>query len=507
VIEERARFATRTDLSETERDRLRRSLKTLGSATSYGIFAQMDRQESDNEVALTCYSIDSEPYRCKVKHPEAPGEYCFPPLASLITSGGHLLLALLERLVADRGGTYAMEDTDSMAIVANKRGGLVPCPGGSYRMGDGGEAICALSWKQVAEIAELFARLNPYDRAAVPESILKIEADNFDPQTKQQRQLWCLAISAKRYVLFLCDRDGEPTLLRKGVNNGEDGWSQHGLGHLLNPSDPTSEDRSWIAQAWLGIVRRSLGLKTEPLPFADHVALGQITVSSPEVLRPLAKLNTGKPYAQQIKPFSFILSCHVAPFGHPISADPERFHLIAPYEKDPRKWLALPWIDQYSAKQYRISTTLATSTRQIARVKSYDDVLEEYEFHPEAKCADASGAPCGKQTVGLLQRRHVTIESLSFIGKESNKLEEVEDGSIPDAGDVYAEYPDPRRDEWTTKTLPKLKALAIRERMRRSGLSRRAVQMIRTGRRPNPNNLTKLRAAIHVEEGEADSRS
>ena len=80
----------------------------------------MDRQESDKEVALTCYGIDPTPYPCKVKHPEAPGEYCFPPLASLITSGGHLLLALLERLVTDRGGTYAMEDTDSMAIVASR---------------------------------------------------------------------------------------------------------------------------------------------------------------------------------------------------------------------------------------------------------------------------------------------------------------------------------------------------------------------------------------------------
>lgn len=91
------------------------------------------------------------------------------------------------------------------------------------------------------------------------------------------------------------------------------------------------------------------------------------------------------------------LSCHVAPFGHPIGADPERFHLIASYETDPRKWLALPWIDQYSGKQYRISTTLATSTRQIARVKSYGDVLDEYEFHEEAKCADASGVPCDKR--------------------------------------------------------------------------------------------------------------
>ena len=46
VIEERNRLAARTDLNESERDRLKRSLKTFGSATSYGIFAQMDRKES-----------------------------------------------------------------------------------------------------------------------------------------------------------------------------------------------------------------------------------------------------------------------------------------------------------------------------------------------------------------------------------------------------------------------------------------------------------------------------
>jgi hypothetical protein len=270
-------------------------------------------------------------------------------------------------------------------------------------------------------------------------------------------------------------------------------WSQHGLGHLLNPSDPTSEDRSWIAHAWLGIVRRSLGLATEPLPFVDRVALGQITVSSPEVLRPLAKLNAGKPYAQQIKPFNFILSCHVAPYGHPTYADPERFHLIAPYETDSRKWLALPWIDQYSGKQYRISTTLGTGTRQIARVKSYADVLEEYEFHEEAKCADAGGEPCGKQTVRLLRRRHVTIGwPPRFIGKESNKLEDVAEGAVSDSSDVYTEYPDPRRDEWTTVVLPWLRAMPMRELVERSGLSRRALQMIRAGRRPNRENQRRI---------------
>jgi hypothetical protein len=84
-----------------------------------------DREFTARDFGELPNGVDPEPYRCKVKHPEAPGEYCFPPLASLITSGGHLLLALLERLVADRGGTYAMEDTDSMAIVASQRGGIL----------------------------------------------------------------------------------------------------------------------------------------------------------------------------------------------------------------------------------------------------------------------------------------------------------------------------------------------------------------------------------------------
>ena len=103
-------------------------------------------------------------------------------------------------------------------------------------------------------IVRLFARLNPYDRGAVKGSILKIEDDNFDPETKEQRQLWCLAISAKRYALFLRDRNGEPALLRRGVNNGEKGedrWSEHGLGHLMNPTDPDKRrsrlDRAGVA--------------------------------------------------------------------------------------------------------------------------------------------------------------------------------------------------------------------------------------------------------------------
>ena len=50
-------------------------------------------------------------------------------------------------------------------------------------------------------------------------------------------------------------------------------------------------------------------------------------------------LNAGKPYAEQIKPFNFLLTAHVIPFGHSEGIDSEKFHLITPYDSDPRKWL------------------------------------------------------------------------------------------------------------------------------------------------------------------------
>jgi hypothetical protein len=62
VVEERKRLSARTDLSEPERKRLDKSLKVIANATSYGIFAEMNRQESEENTRVTCYGIDSKPF-------------------------------------------------------------------------------------------------------------------------------------------------------------------------------------------------------------------------------------------------------------------------------------------------------------------------------------------------------------------------------------------------------------------------------------------------------------
>src|SRR5439155_3125290 len=109
-------------------------------------------------------------FDCLTDTPEDPGAYCCPPFAALTTSGARLMLALLERVVTDAGGSYAFCDTDSMAIVATQSGGLVPCTGGHETLADGRPAVRALSWDTTNAIVERFTALNPYDRTVVPGS-------------------------------------------------------------------------------------------------------------------------------------------------------------------------------------------------------------------------------------------------------------------------------------------------------------------------------------------------
>jgi hypothetical protein len=231
--------------------------------------------------------------------------------------------------------------------------------------------------------------------------------------------------------------------------------------------------------------------------FADVPAVGRVTVSNPGILQALENLNKRKEYVDQIKPFNFLLSCHFSPFGHPLGVDAERFHLIAPFETNPQKWTQGNWIDQYTGNEYRVCTNGNYRSRQTARVKTFGDVLEEYEFHPESKCADARGKCSTRQTQGLLYRRHIRIDFIKYIGKESNSLEEVDAGLIHSVENVYTEYTDQRRDEWETKIRPALKTIPLSSLIKETGLSRRMLIKARTGRaRPHRNNQRVIKNAI-----------
>ncbi len=294
VIEERKRVDERGE----EGKRLGRFLKVLANSGAYGIFVESnpERLPTGETVPVAVYGPDETPFSSRAVRPETPGAFAFPPVAALITAGARLILAVIERLVTDAGGAYAFCDTDSMAIVATETGGLMPCPGGAHRMPDGREAIKALSWAEVEGIVGCLAALNPYDHEAVPGSILKIEEVNFDSETGERRQLWCVSIAAKRYALFIMDAAGKPTILPNA-------HKRHGLGYLIDPRDPSDDEDDvpggntgkWEAALWEGIVRERLGLPHHPAGWEDRPAVARRPVSSPWHLAAFAKETGASP--------------------------------------------------------------------------------------------------------------------------------------------------------------------------------------------------------------------
>jgi hypothetical protein len=84
----------------------------------------------------------------------------------------------------------------------------------------------------------------------------------------------------------------------------------------------------------------------------------------------------------------------------------------------------------------------------------------------------------------LLQRRHVKIDLIKCIGKESNSLESVDEGFEHSEKKVYTEYDDPRRTEWIVKIQPALKKAKLKSLVRlcKNNLSRREIIELRAGR-------------------------
>jgi hypothetical protein len=195
---------------------------------------------------------------------EEPGKWFAPHIGSLITSGGRLLLGMLEKCIADAGGTFLFCDTDSAAIVSTAHRQRIAMPNRA-------KPITALSRAEVQRIVDRFASLNPYD---LDGSILKIHKLNWD-SNRQRRQLYGYSIAAKRYALYTKSRDNIEIVEPKA----------HGLGYFYPPKDsPEGWERdapAWIFEAWDWMVRGVFGLKrTKPAWFNLPVMM-KLTLSTP----------------------------------------------------------------------------------------------------------------------------------------------------------------------------------------------------------------------------------
>jgi hypothetical protein len=203
------------------------ALKLLASATSYGALIEfiVDEHktprgttvyhgtESTRRLARAALPSDDGGFEISGYKAERAGAW-FAPWGPLIPAGGRLLLAIAERLAADRGLGYTLCDTDSMAFVR---------PDGM------GQDDFRTRVQEIAGPRGWFQALNPYSNDDALFSIERVNYAHDDP--KQLEALYVLAVSAKRYALAN----------RRSSLSGEDEWiirkaTGHGLGHITAPA-------------------------------------------------------------------------------------------------------------------------------------------------------------------------------------------------------------------------------------------------------------------------------
>ncbi len=390
----------RNDGSEMEWARVELGLKTMANSGAYGIFAEVNVHAKRNEKDLpgTIYSDDVRDLP-DVKD-ERPGAFSNPVIASLVTGGARLLLTMIEMEVANRGGTFAFCDTDSLAIVCGKNAPAgIPC----------------LEPRDAEEIAAKFEALNPYNRIVVP-ALLKREF----PEIPDLR---CFAISAKRYVLFRWRAHRRIAIVKA---------SESGLGAIMGRTERENTPRL-ARRVWLSIlmaelrVNRKQKRRAKPLIAFDQPLRRKLPISQPAVLKRkgFVEYNRAKAYSHRVKPFNFVqVMTQTLVHGEEVLP-------IAPFERTLAASRKLPWVDFRSGRRVRIdwSGTGYAGTVAVATLAQY---IEAYRRHPEAKAAGADGQPCREETTGMLFPLTMKAVALHRIGKEMDRLDEDDGGLLDD---------------------------------------------------------------------------
>ncbi|WP_210484649.1 hypothetical protein [Microvirga antarctica] len=410
IIHRNALKAQLKSASDTERPALKadeQAIKVLANATSYGIFVELNGEEYNAAKPMLAYGAGPKPLKFSSKKFEKPGRYFHPLLGTLITGAARLMLALAEHQVAEQKLDWAFCDTDSIAI-ANRCG----LPPDEFKS----RALLVRDW---------FKDLNPYDE---DRSILQLEDVNF-PVGKagdlaSLEPPLCLAVSAKRYVLF--NRNGTANIIRKA--------SGHGLGHLLAPYDELAVQRRarierigvplWQEDLWQEIIRAAQSDTPDQTRFMemtgfDAPAGSQYAATTPELLSWFKGYNERQPEGHRVFPFGFLLSLQAKSRLEMAKDQPEGLSDQLWRMREPRP--AAPFFKRSTdAKDHAFDRDLDIPI-PASWLKSHGRSLIRYHMHPETKFR---GGEADQR--GPLTRRHVFALSHRSIGKESDSIEENE---------------------------------------------------------------------------------
>jgi hypothetical protein len=433
----------------------------------YGFFVELNPETRSQNIPIDIFSGNTELHESSPVI-EKQGAWFFPPLASLITSAGRLLLAMTEACVKHKRGSYLFCDTDSLAIVASKQGGALRVPGSKGRR--------ILSWAEVQAIVDRFASLNPYDREVVKGSILNLVDANFMNSKPQnpRRQLYGYSIAAKRYCLY--ERVGAKDIRIVDPK-------AHGIGFLYPPKDsPKGWERdhdapAWIYEMWDYVVRGALRLKRKKPSWLNMPQMMRLTITTYNVLGMLGEWEVARPY-------NFILLPMVDPtFGHAFyKRTNEKVLLVAAFSSKQERWFGMKCENIHSGKKYKMvdCTKIENPPHNVVFPSQFARLLIEYQEHPEAKSLAPDGTPCESDTTGLLQRAHIVAGEFRYIGKEADrKWEEGDDISVLEF--KTTEYGRAKKVVADIAIADKIRAIGIRKTLKLTKMSQHTIEKLLRG--------------------------
>jgi hypothetical protein len=491
LIDQRQRIqAAEKVAAEEEKPKLasaQQSLKILANSTGYGIFVELNVEHLDKPDTLTCYDFRGVGRKMSTSKRERTGRYFHPLLATLITGAARLMSALAERHTLDQGLDWAFCDTDSLAM-ANTT-----------------DLPTAEFIRRAEAVRAWFEPLNPYSETKG--SILQLEKVNFpvgqDGVEAQLRPTNCLAISAKRSVLFDRDENGRP-VIRKA--------SAHGLGHILppypDPERPARIDRIgvelWQEEPWLAIIDAFDAGHPDEVDFTgmrnfDEPAASRYAATNQTLLKWFETYNGSVEARDQVWPFNFLLSFQVKSRIEMAAVDPDALSSPAWRRRHPNP------ASRYSSDLLKDRPPVfdRKTGEPIPRswLKSYGRTVVRHHLHSELKF---SGGADDQR--GLLRRRQVEAWAVIPIGKEADNLEEREVLGDDDESVEWSMAMHDRRKlaadiEETLKTC-RLSDAAL---LRRANVSHHTLGALRNGGRVMAQSLLSLARAAEELRQEAQS--
>ena len=258
----------------------------------------------------------------------------------------------------------------------------------------------------------------------------------------------------------------------------------------------------WVVEAWDWIVRHVLGLPCAEPAWFSLPAMMRVAITTPEVMKALQVRQRGRPYAERVKPFNFLLSPLIdSDGGYPQGFTRSTFTLLAPFTSDASRWFDLEWVNLYEdgGNTYRLVRPGHRLPSE-AEAKTYGDVVSRYRWHPEAKSLAPDGRPCAEESAGLLRRTPVlAAQVFRFIGKETDRRWERED-DISLLNPRLVEYRRQESARLVVDPVLQLKAQPYSNPVlaKAAHVSKKAVKRVKRGDRVRKSTARKLERALRV---------